>query len=103
MPVDNLADRLAIEPLPKDEQPVKARATIVIAANLNVHKWVFNNCDRKWDVINKVRNQSKILLKVMLGALVARVNSWCFVLFTQFVKNVDVKIMEWFWKENYFL
>lgn len=38
MPVDNLADLLAIEPLPKDEQPVKARATMVIAANLNVQK-----------------------------------------------------------------
>lgn len=38
MPVDNLADRLAIEPLPKDEQPVKVKAIMVIAANLNVHK-----------------------------------------------------------------
>lgn len=38
MPVDNLADRLAIEPLPKDEQPVKVRATMLIAASLNVQK-----------------------------------------------------------------
>jgi hypothetical protein len=38
MPVDNLAYRLALEPLPKDEQQVKDRATIVIAVNLNVQK-----------------------------------------------------------------
>ena len=35
-------------------------------------------------------------MKVMLGALIARVNSWYFVLFTQFVKNVDVKIIGMF-------
>jgi hypothetical protein len=47
IPVDNLADRLATELPPKEVQPVKTRAVMTIAVDLNVKKLLWDNFERK--------------------------------------------------------
>ena len=49
IPLDNFADRLAIDPEPKDEQPVNVIAIITVVISFKEWKFILENSKRKLD------------------------------------------------------